>query len=143
MSLVLFDFLLYALSFFLISLRISVAIHGQPSLVRAVLCGTLSTRNVRGKISIVKCASCDKPNLRGSVIIDHTYYGHSVCEGSECCLEKCPSDLHLKLPKTVERSGWRLDVGLLNWERHTELTREGCHASEHVKFNVQNCPCGT
>ena len=46
MSLVLFDFffLLYALSFFLINLRISVVIHGQPSLVRAVLCGTFLLR---------------------------------------------------------------------------------------------------
>ena len=124
-SLVLFDFLLYALSFFLISLRISVAIHGQPSLERAVLCGTLSTRNVRGKISIVKCASCDKPNLRGSVIIVHTYYGHSVCEGSECCLEKCPSDLHLKLPKTVERSGWRVERRIIELGKTHRVNTRG------------------
>ena len=68
----------------------------------------MATRNVRGQFRKVKSASRKKTKASESVIIDHTYNGHLVCEGTDCCVDDCLSDLHLKLPKSVNRSGWRV-----------------------------------
>mgnify|MGYP000358514521 CR=1 FL=1 len=78
MSLVLFYFffLLYALSFFLISLRISVVIHGQPYLVRAVLYGTFLLR-----LYSVVCRKVPKYHQRWRFLYTEMLFEHVHFEG--------------------------------------------------------------